>query len=303
MVAAGAFARYFPHLPLLNRLMLMPPEEDEELAEIDSAIESEPFPGLELVGRQGVAVSPLRPAGRMMFDDRYFDVVAQGEFIDPDTPCRGGRGLSEPHRGSRRSRESLMQPSPELALILFFAGVVILGLELFIPSGGLLFLTASACLLGSLFVAFKVSSQTGLTFVGLVAVLVLVGPWVGFQIWKRSPIGKRMFLEAPPTDVGECPDGPRKPVETMSASGQSYASLLGQVGKTLTPLRPSGMTDFSGRRVDTVAEGVMIERGQYVRVIAIEGNRVLVRRLPEPPMDPMDMDFSGEIPSEDAPLA
>ena len=55
--------------------------------------------------------------------------------------------------------------------------------------------------------------------------------------------------------------------------------LLGEVGVTQTALRPSGMTDFDGRRVDTVTEGGMIDKGARVKGIQVRGNRVVVRRL------------------------
>jgi membrane-bound serine protease (ClpP class) len=54
----------------------------------------------------------------------------------------------------------------------------------------------------------------------------------------------------------------------------------------LTPLRPVGTAEFMGRRVESVAEGIMIERGEHVRVIAVQGNRVVVRKI-----EPEEMNF------------
>jgi membrane-bound ClpP family serine protease len=43
---------------------------------------------LELVGKQGVTVAPLRPAGIARIDGRRVDVVSRGELIDSETPVR-----------------------------------------------------------------------------------------------------------------------------------------------------------------------------------------------------------------------
>jgi membrane-bound serine protease (ClpP class) len=57
--------------------------------------------------------------------------------------------------------------------------------------------------------------------------------------------------------------------------------LLNQTGSALTPLRPSGTALINGRRVDVVTEGGMIERNTPVKVVAVEGMRVIVRALSE----------------------
>lgn len=52
---------------------------------------------------------------------------------------------------------------------------------------------------------------------------------------------------------------------------------LGMVGVTITPLRPAGGMRIEGDRVDIVSEGDFIEAGVKVRVIAIDGTRIIVR--------------------------
>jgi membrane-bound serine protease (ClpP class) len=44
-------------------------------------------------------------------------------------------------------------------------------------------------------------------------------------------------------------------------------------------LRPAGVALVNGRRVDVVTEGGLIAAGARVKVVAIEGNRVVVRRV------------------------
>jgi membrane-bound ClpP family serine protease len=76
-------ARYLPHIPILNRLMLRPVEESE-----DGTIEPDIPMHAELqalLGAIGVAATPLRPAGKSQFGDSFVDVVAEGGYIMPGT--------------------------------------------------------------------------------------------------------------------------------------------------------------------------------------------------------------------------
>jgi membrane-bound serine protease (ClpP class) len=59
--------------------------------------------------------------------------------------------------------------------------------------------------------------------------------------------------------------------------GNENPSLLHQTGQALTTLRPSGTAVINGQRVDVVSEGAFIEAGAPVKVIALEGLRVVVR--------------------------
>ncbi len=59
--------------------------------------------------------------------------------------------------------------------------------------------------------------------------------------------------------------------------------LRGKVGRTLSSLRPAGVVDFDGRRIDTLTEGMMVEPGQWVRCIDVKAGRVIVR-----PVDKID---------------
>ena len=69
--------------------------------------------------------------------------------------------------------------------------------------------------------------------------------------------------------------------EDVTATGveSDLEGLVGKNGMTVTRARPSGMAEIDGRRVDVVAEGMMIDVNKPIEVIGVEGNRVIVRRL------------------------
>jgi membrane-bound ClpP family serine protease len=153
------------------------------------------------------------------------------------------------------------------AIILLVVGLIILVIEVFVPSGGLLGLLSGASLLTSVGLAFYQGLGTGLVFLFLVFITAPTVIGVGMQYWPDTRMGRKFVLVPP------------KPEEVDPARDRDVRSLVGQVGKTLTPHLPSGISELGGRRVDTIAEGMGLEAGTLVRVVAVQGNRVLVRKV------------------------
>jgi membrane-bound serine protease (ClpP class) len=60
-----------------------------------------------------------------------------------------------------------------------------------------------------------------------------------------------------------------------------YQTLIGKEGKTLTLLRPAGMAEIEGARLDVVSEGMFIEPDTKIVVVKTEGNRIVVRKKEE----------------------
>ncbi|MHC5538892.1 NfeD family protein [Singulisphaera rosea] len=91
MVAVGGgavvLARYFPSLPLFNRLVLKP-EPWTGFGEEDP-VNKPPVEGYDsfayLIGETGRTTTVLRPSGKARFGDLLIDVTADGFFIEPDS--------------------------------------------------------------------------------------------------------------------------------------------------------------------------------------------------------------------------
>ena len=64
-----------------------------------------------------------------------------------------------------------------------------------------------------------------------------------------------------------------------SASSEDLPKLLGLEGISLTTLRPAGMAEFNGERIDVVTSGEMLSKDTRIKVIEVEGNRVVVKAL------------------------
>jgi membrane-bound ClpP family serine protease len=81
VVGALFLARYLPHIPYANRLVLNPVEPGEAMP--DEAAQMSAARAAAMLGAIGVAATPLRPAGMVRFGDDYIDVVAEGSFVQP----------------------------------------------------------------------------------------------------------------------------------------------------------------------------------------------------------------------------
>ena len=73
-------------------------------------------------------------------------------------------------------------------------------------------------------------------------------------------------------------------LKDQSRTNRGYVSstpkdnLLGKTGEVLSELRPAGSALIDGVPVDVVSEGVFVAKGTAVRVVAVEGSRVVVRK-------------------------
>jgi len=152
------------------------------------------------------------------------------------------------------------------AVFLYFACAALLIAEVFVPSGGLISVSAFACLIGGLMIFFRHSATTGWIGVGLAVIMIPSVLIIAYKIFPKTRFGRAVTLTPPE----------RKPGEAIPDTNE-LEKLVGAVGLVLTPLRPVGMCDFSGRRVECVAESGYVDRGKSVRVIRIQCTQLTVR--------------------------
>ena len=156
------------------------------------------------------------------------------------------------------------------AIFLYFASAVLIMAEVFVPSGGLISICAFACLIGGLMIFFHHSMRAG--WIGVVIALVMIPSVlvIAYKIFPRTKFGKSVTLTPPKRQRGDAiPDT------------TELKELLGAVGLVLTPLRPVGMCDFSGQRVECVAESGYVDKGKSVEVIRVQETQLTVRVIEE----------------------
>src|SRR4030042_1171833 len=156
------------------------------------------------------------------------------------------------------------------AVFLYFSCAVLIIAEVFVPSGGLISICALACLVGGIAIFFHHSSIAGWIGVGIAAVMIPAVLIYAYRIFPKTRFGKSVTLTPPERRQGDAiPDTDK------------LKELLGAVGVVLTPLRPVGMCDFSGHRVECVAESGYVDKGKKIKVINVESTQLTVRIIEE----------------------
>lgn len=154
-----------------------------------------------------------------------------------------------------------------IGILLLLGGVALLLIEThLLPGHGLAAVFGLMLLFAGMFLAlgggrnaaFSLGVSTLLTFVTVIGF---------FAYLPKSPVWKQIGQEM------------RQRAEAGYTTSESRLFLLGHTGRTLTPLRPSGIAEIDGHRVDVVTEGDFLEPGVAIHVTQVEGFRVVVERL------------------------
>jgi membrane-bound serine protease (ClpP class) len=158
-----------------------------------------------------------------------------------------------------------------VAYLLIVLGLALLVAELFIPSGGILFLASTLCILGGVAMAFIYGgSSTGMATLLCVFVVVPAVATAMLYLWPRTPMAKRLILRDRDETVAQSP-------VNLELEG-----LRGRYGRALSDLRPAGTVEFDGRRIDTISEGPMVPAGAWVRCVDVRAGTVVVRQADAP---------------------
>jgi len=152
------------------------------------------------------------------------------------------------------------------SVVLFVVGIGLLIIELFVPSFGILgFLGIGSLVAGVVTAAYDTENafwSLMLAF-GVAAVLVIIFA----IIFKKRGVWNRFILKENLTK------------EDGYIPAASKDLLIGLEGRTLTPLRPSGSVLIGDERIDVVSSGEFIDHDKPIRVIKVEGTRVIVREI------------------------
>jgi len=180
-------------------------------------------------------------------------------------------------------------------IIVFFLGLVAIAVEIFVLPGTVVFgLLGFLCLILSLVLSrqsFVLPSNsieeellvTNLFQLSLMFILVLVLGALMWRILPKVPIFNRMFLLPPGS--GHEPTSNSAP-SGLGLNRDRLVALVGRTGSAATVLRPTGTMEIDGDRIDVVTEGEFVDHGAAIRVLYVQGNRVVVARAEPDPRDP-----------------
>ena len=155
-----------------------------------------------------------------------------------------------------------------LQAILLVVGMILLIIEAFVPSFGVIGIIGIVLLLLSIFLTAKTFLEGVIMFLILlvIAVILLV---IVIRIATKSRLSKKLIN----TDTFSEEQG-YLGVQDMSAK-------VGLKGKSVTILRPAGKAVFDGEILDVVTKGEFVEEGKEVIVEQVEGNRIVVKEIKE----------------------
>lgn len=160
-------------------------------------------------------------------------------------------------------------------LLLAAAGLALLVAEVFfIPGFGIAGALGITALLAALVLSMTGAGDTAAAIAQaawrvVIALLVSLGVGIALlRVMPRLPFARRMVLAS---DLGTGPAHGSAPL-----SDQRW---LGKLGSAASALRPAGIADIDGERVDVVSDGELVERGASIQVTHVDGNRVVVRQV------------------------
>jgi membrane-bound serine protease (ClpP class) len=159
-------------------------------------------------------------------------------------------------------------------LLLALGGFVLLMLELFvIPGFGIAGVLGILALAAALVLSMLGPGDTPQFIMATAArvvfalLLALLASLLLLRFLPRLPFGRQFVLQ------------------TGLDAAQGYASApesdrrwLGKRGRASSPLHPAGIVEIEGERVDVVSDGELIDAGELIEVIRVDGNRIVVRR-------------------------
>ena len=153
-----------------------------------------------------------------------------------------------------------------LEVLLFLVGLILLAVELIVPGFGVFGISGIACILFSLFMTLgggigALNIMAGGTVAATVGFLILLRYLPSSKLWNRL-----VLKDALKTDRGY-------------TSSDDLSRLIAREGLVLTLLHPAGTVEIDGQIFDVVSEGRFVEPGAKVRVISVNGNRIVVRAM------------------------
>ncbi|MCI6084949.1 NfeD family protein [Selenomonas sp.] len=147
----------------------------------------------------------------------------------------------------------------------FLGGILCIIIEMLLPTVGLFAGVGVAAMLYSVVLALggdvdAILAMLGAVVLAVVTFALIVKKLPSSKLWNKFVLhdqstSKRGFVSAAPREA-----------------------LVGRTGVVTTELRPSGTADIDGKPVDVVSEGAFLPKGTEVRVVTVEGARVVVRK-------------------------
>lgn len=152
-----------------------------------------------------------------------------------------------------------------LAIIMFIAGFVFIGIEMVLPGFSVPGVLGISCLVIAVFLSADNILQGAII---TLVVLLILGSMLAVILWllaKKKIKGPMVLKEELNTEKGY-----------ISSSDLNY--LLGKEGIALTDLRPSGRGSFNGVDFDVISKGIYIDANSKIIISEVQGSKLIVKK-------------------------
>ena len=157
-------------------------------------------------------------------------------------------------------------PTIVWTLILLVCALGLFVVEILNPGFGLPGIAGIVLLAADVYITARTVQEA--MILGLIAALiVLIFLVFGARLISKGKLPKSLILDQAEEDY---------------RSSEDLSALLGTTGKTLTVLRPAGMAELDGRKVDVVTRGEFLDKDSFVEVVEAAGGRIVVRACQDP---------------------
>ena len=153
-----------------------------------------------------------------------------------------------------------------LHIILFFLGIILLLIEMFVPSFGILGILGIISVISGIVMA-SYDTAYGLTSLGIAFIATVIVSFIVIKYFGHRGIWNKFILKD------------QQKNEEGYVAQTDWTNFFGTEGITVTKLRPSGTAEIDGQLIDVISEGSFIEQGKRIRVVKVEGTRVVVRQI------------------------
>ncbi|MBR3298161.1 MAG: hypothetical protein IKI64_03050 [Clostridia bacterium] len=149
-------------------------------------------------------------------------------------------------------------------IILLLVGIALIVVEMVIPGFGIAGISGGAAVVAGLIVSSRSFGAAMFSLAIVVLILCLAALIVFKVVFGKGRRNSKLVLNDSITSG------------STDISTLDPAEVIGKEGVTLTALRPSGIAMIDGKRLDVLAEGEFIEKGETVKVSAVQGIRISV---------------------------
>ncbi|MBQ4085977.1 MAG: hypothetical protein IJC54_05345 [Clostridia bacterium] len=150
------------------------------------------------------------------------------------------------------------------AVLLLVVGFILVVIEMYIPGFGVPGITGIACLIAGVIIKASSALEALIMAIVIIALLCIALSISIHSVSKGRLAKSKLVLHETATDAA-----------VIGENDLKY--YLHKTGETTTVLRPAGMGEFDGVKLNIVSDGEFIAAGEKVQVIAVEGNRIVVK--------------------------